>query len=178
MPMPAAAGPMGVPPPPPPQGIPAPNPGGAGGAPTPGAAAAESPDSSPPQGGRPQRVAQVKATRTSVTVTFSQDMDPVEAEELGNYTVESPVGATRLPKTGTYDPSGKTVLLSGLKFAPGDPVKVTVKNITGSNGAKIDPRHNSATFSEVQTWKYLVGFGVPALLFACLGAVWFSRRDL
>jgi len=57
-------------------------------------------------------------------------------------------------------------------------VKVTVKNITNLHGGKIDPRHNSATFSEVQNWKYLVGFGVPALLFACVGVGWFSWRDL
>jgi len=105
-------------------------------------------------------------------------MDPVEAEELGNYTVESPLGITHVPKTGSYDPSHRTVLLSGLSFAPGDPVKVTVKNITNLHGGKIDPRHNSATFSEVQNWKYLVGFGVPALLFACVGVGWFSWRDL
>jgi hypothetical protein len=113
-----------------------------------------------------------------VSVTFSQDMDPVAAEELGNYTVESPPGALRLPKAGAYDPSSKTVLLSGLSLAHGAPVKVTVENTTSRGGAKIDPRHNSATFSEVQAWKYLVGFGAPALLFALVGVAWYSWRDL
>lgn len=178
MPMPPAPGALGAATPPPPMVIPGPNPGGAGVPPTPEAASAQPDGSSPNQGDRPPRVTQVKATRATVSVTFSQDMDPVEAEELENYTVESPPGTTRLPTTGAYDPAGKTVLLSGLSFAPGDPVKVTVENITGSNGAKIDPRNNSGTFSEVQTWKYLLGFGVPALLFALVGGVWFSRRDL
>jgi hypothetical protein len=147
--------------------------------PPPTEAAANEPDAaSDAPRDRPPRVTHVKATRTTASVTFSQDMDPVEAEELGNYTVESPLGTTRLPTTATYDPSQKTVLLSGLSFAPGDPVKVTAENLTARGGAEIDPRHNSETFSEVQNWKYLVGFGVPALLFALLGVVWFSWRDL
>jgi len=173
-----AAGPVDESPPRPSEESPDSNRNEEGVTPTRESAAAESGGSSRDRGDRPPRVRQVKATRTSVSVTFSQDMDPVEAEELGKYTVESPLGTTHVPKTGAYDPSDRTVLLSGLSFAPGDPVKVTVNDMTGRRGAKIDPRHNSATFSEVQNWKYLVGFGVPALLFALVGVVWFSWRDL
>jgi hypothetical protein len=172
------AGPAGAPAPPGAQATPGPVRSDGGAVPTPGDAAAQPDRTSGKPSGRPPRVTRVRATRATVSVTFSQDMDPVEAEELGNYTVESPPGTLRLPKTGAYDPSEKTVLLSGLSLAPGDPVKVTVDNITSRGGAKIDPRHNSATFSEVQTWKYLVGFGVPTLLFAFVGVAWFSWRDL
>jgi hypothetical protein len=101
-------------------------------------------------------------------------------EKLENYTVESPVGRTHAPKTAAYNAATKTVLLSGLSFNAGSPVKVTVKNASDLNGNKIrnTPRFNSATFTEVQNWKYFAGFAAPTLLFAALAVVWFSRRDL
>jgi len=126
----------------------------------------------------PPRVVRVSATPVSASVTFSQEMDPVEAEKLKNYTVESPPGTAHTPKTAAYNASTKTVLLSGLSFRSGDPVRVTVKDIPNLQGRKIHPRYNSATFREVQNWRYFAGFGVPALFFAALGVVWFSRRDL
>ncbi|HJN15328.1 MAG TPA: hypothetical protein QGH10_07560, partial [Armatimonadota bacterium] len=178
MPAASAAGPMSEASAPPPLATPAPNPNAAGRAPTPEPAAAESDAAAGDPTDRPPRVTQVKATRATVSVTFSQDMDPVEVEALENYTVESPPGTTRLATTTAYDPDQKTVLLSGLSFDPGDPVRVTVSDMSNRGGTEIDPRHNSATFSEVQTWKFLVGFGVPALLFALVGVVWFSWRDL
>jgi len=123
-------------------------------------------------------VTDVKATRTSVSVTFSRDMNPAGAERLENYTVESPPGTIRSPKTAAHNAANHATLLSGLSFEPGAPVKVTVKQVTDTGGAKINARHNSATFREIRNWRYLVGFGVPSLLFAGLGVVWFSWKDL
>lgn len=127
---------------------------------------------------KPPRVIQVKATPSSVSVAFSQKMDPVEAEKLSNYTVESPWGTLHTPKTAVYNASSQTVLLSGLSFQAGQPVKVTVKNVTNLQGLKISPRHNSGMYREAQTWKYFAGFGLPTLFSAALGVLWFSRRDL
>lgn len=123
-------------------------------------------------------VTRVVATQSSASITFSVDMNPVKAEKPENYTVESPPGTTVLPKTAAYDPSTKTVLLSGLSFSPGIPVKVTAKGITDSRGMDINPRANSGTFKAVQNWKYFAGFGIPAILSALLGLGWFLRRDL
>lgn len=133
------------------------------------------------QGDRqPPRVIKVTATRTSVSVTFSEDVDAASAEKLENYTVESPLGRTHEPKTAAYNAATRTVLLSGLSLSAGSPVKVTVKNVADLNGNKIrnHPRFNSGTFVEVQNWKYFVGFAVPTLLFAALAVGWFARRDL
>jgi hypothetical protein len=123
-------------------------------------------------------VMRVIATPSSASVTFSKDMNPIKAEKPDNYTVESPPGTTVLPKTAAYDPSTRTVLLSGLAFRKGDPVKVTVKNITDSEGVEINPRANSGTFKDVHNWKYFAGFGIPAILSALLALGWFQRRDL
>lgn len=126
----------------------------------------------------PPQVVRVTATETSASVAFSGDMDPVAIEKPANYTVESPTGSTHTPATVAYDPSTRTVLLSGLTFRKGDPVKVTVKDVADQDGRKIDDRRNSGLYREVHDWKYFVGFGVPALLAMVLGVVWFSRRDL
>jgi len=124
------------------------------------------------------RVSRVIATSSSASITFSQDMNPVKVEKPDNYTVESPPGTTVLPKTAAYDPSTRTVLLSGLAFRKGDPVKVSVKNVTDSQGEEINPRANSGTFKDVHNWKYFAGFGIPAILSALLALAWFQRRDL
>ncbi|MHB0997843.1 MAG: hypothetical protein ACYC27_01240 [Armatimonadota bacterium] len=123
------------------------------------------------------QVVQVSATPVSASVVFSQDMDPVKVEKIDKYVVESPLGTTQVPQTAAYSPSTKTVLLGGLSFKKGDPVKVTVKDVTSTEGKKISAI-NSAIFREVQNWKYLAGFGMPALVFLMFGVVWFSRRDL
>jgi hypothetical protein len=44
-------------------------------------------------------------------------------------------------------------------------------NVVASSG-------NSALFREVSNWKYVLGFGLPALFCTLFGIVWFSRRDL
>ncbi|MHB1457405.1 MAG: ABC transporter permease [Armatimonadota bacterium] len=126
----------------------------------------------------PPGVIQVNATSASASVVFSQEMNSSKAENLKNYTIESPLGAVHTPKSAAYNGSMKTVLLSGLSFKKGDPVKVSVKNVTSLQGKEISPNRNSAIFREVYNWKYFAGFGLPAILFMLLGVIWFSRRDL
>lgn len=126
----------------------------------------------------PPRVVQVNATTVSVSVIFSQEMNSSKVENLKNYTVESPLGTVHTPKSAAYNGSMKSVLLSGLAFQKGDPVKVTVKNVTSLQGKEIMSGRNSAIFREVYNWKYMIGFGLPALIFMLLGVIWFSKRDL
>jgi hypothetical protein len=54
-------------------------------------------------------------------------------------------------------------------------VKVTVKDVKDLSGNPISPQGNSAVYTEVTTWKYVLGFGLPALLAAMLGIGWFSK---
>jgi ABC-type transport system involved in multi-copper enzyme maturation permease subunit len=126
----------------------------------------------------PPRVLQCVATATSVKVLFSSDMDPVDAETLGNYIIENPSGKTLQARAATYNAGSHTVLLSGLHVSTNDPVKVTVTNARDRNGVSIPKRSNSATYSEVTTWKYVLGFGLPTIGAFLLATVWFSRRDL
>lgn len=126
----------------------------------------------------PPVVLSVNATLVSASIQFSQELNSEKAENLKNYTVESPLGTVLVPKTAAYNGSMKTVLLSGLSFHKGDPVKITVKNVTSLQGKEIRSGRNSAIFREVYNWKYLMGFGLPALIFMALGVIWFSRRDL
>lgn len=127
---------------------------------------------------QPPRVVRVTATKSTVTVSFSKDLDPKTAEKVENYIVESPLGRTHRPRTAIYNAANRTVLLTGFSFRSGDPVKVTVKNVTDLQGHKIPPQSNSGLFVEVQNWKYFVGFGALMVLFALTAAVWFARRDL
>ena len=69
------------------------------------------------------------------------------------------------------------MLLSGLASADG-PVKVTVRNVRDTEGRRIARRDSSATYAAVTPWKYVLGFGLPALLAAFLAVAAFSRRDL
>lgn len=126
----------------------------------------------------PPAVLQVNSTTASASVLFSQEMNSAKVENLRNYTVESPLGTVHTPKSAAYNGSMKTVLLSGLSFRKGDPVKVTVKNVTSLQGKEISSARNSAIFREVYNWKYLAGFGLPAIIFMLLGVIWFSKRDL
>jgi hypothetical protein len=126
----------------------------------------------------PPRVTQCSATASSLKVTFSKELDPKDAENVAHYVIESPPGRMHTAKAATYTAGTRSVLLSGLSFAPDDPVKVTVKDVKDLSGNPIGTSGNSALYTEVTTWKYVLGFGLPAIAAALLGIVWFSRRDL
>ena len=150
----------------------------------PGTAAAPSAQSKPkPAAGRttgdrqPPRVTQCTATASSVKVTFSEEIDPKDAEKTANYLVESPMGKMQSARAATYSPSGRSVLLSGLVLDPAF-VRVTVKDVRDMAGNVVASSGNSALFREVSNWKYVLGFGLPALFCTLFGIVWFSRRDL
>ncbi len=123
------------------------------------------------------RVTECKATASSLKVTFSEDIEAEDAETLANYLVESPMGKTQTARAATYSATGHTVLLSGLTLDPTF-VKVTVRDVKDLNGNVIGTSGNSAIFREVSNWKYVLGFGLPAIFFTLFGIVWFSRRDL
>lgn len=129
-------------------------------------------------GGPAPEVTQCTATTSSVKVFFKGDLEPKDAERPRNYVIESPVGKTHAARAAVYQRGAHAVVLSGLTLTPDDPVKVTVKNIKGANGKLISRRRNAATYSSVTTWKYALGFGIPALLFALGAVLAFSRRDL
>ena len=141
---------------------------------------AEAPTKPAKRAGKPVpfRVVQCVATESSLKVLFSRPLKPKEAERTANYVIESPLGRKHTAKTASYLTESDTVLLSGVTFVRSDPVKVTVKGVHDTKGNLIPGRGNSALYSEVTTWKYLLGFGAPALLFGLLAVVAFSRRDL
>jgi ABC-type transport system involved in multi-copper enzyme maturation permease subunit len=118
------------------------------------------------------------ATSSSLKVVFSTAMDPKDVVVVQNYIVESPLGKTHTPRSATYLPANHTVILSGFSFASDDPVRVTVKNVRDADGTAISPRNNTATYTEVTTWKYLVGLGLPTVIAFIIAVVWFARRDL
>lgn len=126
----------------------------------------------------PPRVLRCTATTSSLKVVFSKDIDGKDAEDLASYIVESPPGTPREPRAATYNRTTRTTLLSGFTFADSDPVKVTVKDLKDTHGNMISTGGNSATYSEVTTWKYVLGFGIPAILAALLAVLGFARRDL
>jgi hypothetical protein len=128
--------------------------------------------------GAPPRVVSCTATASSVKVTFSMDMLATEAENVQNYIVESPQGRTRQARAATYSNAAHTVLLTGFTFAQDEPVKVTVRGMHSAAGTAIGSRGNSATYTELTTWKYVVGLGLPSLLAFFISVVWFARRDL
>ncbi|MDH7568665.1 MAG: Ig-like domain-containing protein [Armatimonadota bacterium] len=140
----------------------------------------------PPRRGRgrgrdergPLRLLECAATPASLRLTFSRQVQRGEAENPDNYVVESPVGHTLKPAAAVYDPATRTVLLSGLTLTAGVPVKVTVRDVRDAEGNPIASPHNTALYTEVTTWKYFLGFGIPALGFALVALAWFSRRDL
>lgn len=135
------------------------------------AAAARSADRQPP------RVTQCSATASSLKVTFSEEIEPKDAEKLANYVVESPLGKLQSPRVATYSPASRTVLLSGLNLDPAF-ARVTVRDVKDLAGNAITTSGNSAIYREVANWKYVLGFGLPALACTLFGIVWFSRRDL
>jgi len=124
------------------------------------------------------RVIQCTAAVSSLKVDFSEDMDPKDAETVEKYIIENPSGQTQSAIAAVYNAATRTVLLSGLHLSLDDPVKVTVRNVRDRHGNPISNRANSAVYSEVTVWKYVLGFGIPTLLVSLLTIVWFSRRDL
>jgi hypothetical protein len=124
------------------------------------------------------RVSQCTATVSSVKVNFSEEMDPADAETVGNFIIENPPGRTVPALAAVYSPGTRSVLLSGLKLSLEDPIKVTVKNARSNFGDPIASRANSAVYSAVTVWKYVLGFGVPTLIVSMLCVVCFSRRDM
>jgi ABC-type transport system involved in multi-copper enzyme maturation permease subunit len=128
--------------------------------------------------GTPLRVIDCDATANSLRVRFSKEVDSISAQKPENYVIESPYGKTQSARVATYDSATHSVLLSGLSFASGDPVKVTVKGVSDKDGFPISRRGNSAIYTEVTTWKYVLGFGIPAILAGLVAIFAFSRRDL
>lgn len=126
----------------------------------------------------PPHVVSCTAGPTSVKVTFSEPLDSKTAEDPGNYTVESPAGHILAARAATYSVGSRAVLLSGLPLTSGAPIKVTATEVKDAAGNRVARTGNSATYSEVATWKYVVGFGAPTLAFCLLSVVWYSRRDL
>ena len=124
------------------------------------------------------RVTQVTATASAVRVRFSEPLDRESAETVANYVVESPPGTTRTPRSATWEPATRTVTLAGLDLPQGETVQVTVKGVTDEAGNPIGRRGNSGRWVEVTTWKYVLGFLAPTLVFSALAVAWFSRRDL
>ena len=128
--------------------------------------------------GAPPRVVSCTATASSVKVTFSMDMLAAEVENVQNYIVESPQGRTHQARAAAYSNAAHTVLLTGFTFAQDEPVKVTVRGMHSAAGTAIGSRGNSATYTELTTWKYVVGLGLPSPLAFFISVVWFARRDL
>lgn len=124
------------------------------------------------------RVTQCTATASSVRVTFSKEMDPKDAEVVAHYIIENPPGHTQPARAATYSAGSKTVLLSGLKLSLDSMVKVTARDVLDSHGNAIGTRGNSASYADVTTWKYMLGLGIPTLVFAIVAMFGFSRRDL
>ncbi len=136
----------------------------------------------PPPGssrvGPAPRVVSCTATASSVKVTFSTDMLAAEVENVQNYIVESPQGRTHQARAATYSNAAHTVLLTGFTFAQEEPVKVTVRGVHSEAGTAIGNRGNSATYTELTTWKYVLGLGLPSLVAFFISVAWFARRDL
>ena len=57
-------------------------------------------------------------------------------------------------------------------------IRMLVKGVTDEAGNPIGRRGNSGRWVEVTTWKYVLGFLAPTLVFSALAVAWFSRRDL
>jgi ABC-type transport system involved in multi-copper enzyme maturation permease subunit len=126
----------------------------------------------------PPTVLRITATQSSVTVYFSESLDPDTAEDATNFQVENPVGVPRSPRAATYRSDRRTVLLSGLKLDLDVPVKLSAKGVKDLAGNAVAAQRSSAMFTEVTPWKYVLGFGLPAVVCALLSVLWFNRRDL
>lgn len=126
----------------------------------------------------PPRLMRLEATASSIRAAFTEPLKAETAEAIENYTVENPIGVPKAPRAATYRADNRTVLLSGLDLDLSVPVKVTVKDVRDAAGNTVSPRSNSLVHSEVTPWKYVLGFGLPALAASVLAVFWFNRRDL
>ncbi len=124
------------------------------------------------------RVLGLSATPSSLRVQFSEDLDRASAESPENYLVENPPREQKSARLATYTPSARSVLLTGLTLDLESAVTVTVRDVKDKAGNTVAPGGSRATYTEITTWKYLLGFGVPALVAGLLSVVWFARRDL
>lgn len=141
--------------------------------------AAAKPAAKPSQADKtPPRLVRMEAAMSSIRVTFSEPLDPDDAEDTANYLIENPVGRQHAARAATYRTDNRSVLLSGLDLDLNVPIKVTVKDVRDVAGNAISARGNSLVHSEVTPWKYVLGFGLPALIAAALAVAWFNRRDL
>jgi hypothetical protein len=57
-------------------------------------------------------------------------------------------------------------------------VKLSAKGVKDLAGNAVAAQRSSAMFTEVTPWKYVLGFGLPAVVCALLSVLWFNRRDL
>lgn len=126
----------------------------------------------------PPALLRITATQSSVTAYFSEALDSDTAEDAANFQVENPVGVLKSARAATYRSDRRTVLLSGLRVDLDVPVKLTAKGVRDLAGNAITAQRNSAVYTEVTPWKYVLGFGLPAVLCGLLSVLWFNRRDL
>jgi hypothetical protein len=96
------------------------------------------------------RVVSCAATKTSVSILFSKKVKPDTAEQVDNYTVESPKGTKHTAQTATYDDATATVVLGGFDFKRGEKVTVTVQGVTDVAGNAISPAADTATSEEIK----------------------------
>jgi hypothetical protein len=126
----------------------------------------------------PPRLVRLETTPSSIRAIFSEPLDAKSAEDVANYLIENPVGTRRDARAATYRSDNRTVLLSGLDLDLNVPVKLTVKDVRDAAGNAVSVKANSIVHSEVTPWKYVLGFGLPALTAGALAVFWFNRRDL
>lgn len=126
----------------------------------------------------PPRLTRITATQSSIRAVFSEPLGSDTAEDPANYRVENPPGTEHTPRAITWEPSTRSVLLSGLSLDLNVPVKLTVQGVKDRAGNPISPRANSLLYTELAPWRYLLGFGIPTLAAILLAIVLFNRKDL
>jgi len=126
----------------------------------------------------PPRLVGLSGTASSLRAVFSEPLDRKTAEDTSNYRVENPVGRVQTPTSASYQETRRTVLLTGLDLDLHLPVKLTVRDVADEAGNRIQAGGNTRTYTEIQPWRYALGFALPALAAAGLAVVWFNRRDL
>jgi hypothetical protein len=90
------------------------------------------------------KVVACSATRTSLSVRFSKDLDPNMAEQVANYNVVTHQSPRNAPDVAVYNKPDHSVVLSGLQLRRGEPVSVEVQGVTDLAGNVISPAADSA----------------------------------